>query len=584
MSQRELAGYQSGIVLAGGEKPGTAGKVFLLGALRIVSHDGIDCTPSGTFRKALFALILLGQRGSRSRTALHNMLWPSKDTSNLRTALSVLRRELKPLGSDLIAVDPQRISIDRDRLWVDIFDAPEACVADGVTQIPDLLEGIDLPVGDTEEFEDWLRIERSGWADRYARFPDVSPAPAVTGKMARLMDCAALPKVNHLVPDFGLLPVTSPDLSPQEADLGDAVLNAVGQTVRDLCQSRIYDYRPKAQRGFTLPEGAGPDYLLGLSIVKQGHHLGLSFSVRDAGSGALIWDQSLSGYSGTMVSLDSMAVAGFVDQCSDRLARLVDETSFTDGGRAGTPYQAINLMFQLDEISIDRAEGVLQRGLSDDQGPVFNCLLSYLDTIRVGQNLLDGEPDDAQIERVLTVVETLRTETGDALAMTTAGYALDFLTGDRSRAHELLVGAITLNPTLALGWDHLAMFHFRSGDYDKAFNCARRALHLGSSSPIRYSYETSLCMISMMRGDFQTGAYHGKRALAKAPDFASALTFTAASLAFQAKTDEAQDLLSRIRAYEPDLTIDIFADRALVRCDSTTCDKVIEGLRRAGLE
>ncbi|MEP5760935.1 MAG: hypothetical protein ABJ327_16800 [Litoreibacter sp.] len=584
VSDRESdRGGETGILNAD-DKANVVGRVYLLGALRVVSCDGIECTPSGTFRKALFALILLGQRGSRSRAVLQNMLWPGKHSSNLRTALSVLRRELKPMGDDLFDVESQRISIDRDRLWVDVLDAPESCVADGIAQTSDLLEGIDLPGDDIDGFEDWLRIERSGWANKLAQLTCPTELRPDASRLAVLMGGAAVPKVNHLVPDFGLLPVTSSDLSPDQIQLGDRILDAVGRTVQDLCQSQIYDYRPKAQRGFPQIEGAGPDYLVGLNMVSRGGHLGLSLFVRDAGSEALIWDQSVSGDALTMKDLDSMSVAGFVDQCSDRLTRLVDESSFTEGVRAGTPHQALNLMFQLDDCSMAQAEGLLRQGIAADQGMIFESLLSYLDTIRVGQNLTDGEPDDAQIGRVLKMVERLQQEGADALSLTTAGYALDFLTGDRTRAHELLAAAIDLNPTHAFSWDHLAMFHFRTGEYDKAFNCARRALHLGGNSPLRYSYETSLCMISMMREDYKTAGFYGKRALSKAPDFASALTFTSASLAFLGSSEEAAGLIDRMKEWEPDLTCEIFADRALVRCDSTTCSKIIEGLRRAGLD
>lgn len=570
----------------GAEQSGKSGHIYLLGAMRVETADGIDCTPSGTFRKALLALILLGPRSSRSRTAIQNMLWPGKHSSNLRTALSVLKREMKPLGDDLFEVTPQSVSIDRDRLWVDVLDDPSGCISEGTVGNTELLEGLDLQGADLEDFEDWLRIERTSVEEKLSGTPATPTAVSSTQQMSRvdaILNQAVPVRVNHFVPDFGLMPVFAEGLSPLHTRMADSILDALGSSLAELNQCSIYDFRPEHQRGFTSPDGAGPDFLMGLSVVQQGTHLGLSLAVRDAGTEGLIWDQTMSASADSIHGLDSLAVSGFVDQCTDRLARLCDSASFTDGARAGTPYQALNLMFRLDRDSVEQAGHLLAQGRDEDGGIVFDTLKSYLDTIRIGESYSDGEAEDQQIEQVLKMVERLSVEPRNALAMTTAGYALDFLTGDRAKAHDLLVGAINLNPTQAFSWDHLAMFHFRSGAYDKAFNCARRALHLGSHSPLRYIYETSLCMIATVRGDFRTSAYYGRRALAKSPDFAAALRYTAASLAFLERHEEAKNCVDRMRQWEPNLSLEVFADRALVRNDARTCEQILDGMRKAGL-
>lgn len=561
------------------------GKVYLFGAIRVISKDGVDCTPSGMFRKALFALILMGPRASRSRTVIQNMLWPGKHSSNLRTALSVLRRELKPLGEDLFEVTSQSISIKRDKLWVDVLDDPSACLKSGALENTELLEGLDLAGADIEDFEDWLRIERTALEEKLSNLGSSSPVAVSQGpsRAEVILADAMSARTNQLVPDFALMPVYAEDLSPLHTRMADSILDALGSSLKELCQCGIYDFRPENQRGFASPNGAGPDFLLGLSVVRRAGQLGLSLAVRDAADEGLVWEQTISGDAETMTGLDQIVVSGFVDQCCDRLAQLCESASFANGVRAGTPYQAINLMFNLDRQSVDQAGQLLAQSREEDGGIVFDTLKSYLDTIRIGENFSDGEAEDAQIEQVLKMVERLAKEPRNALAMTTAGYALDFLTGDRVKAHELLISAININPSQAFSWDHLAMFHFRSGEYDKAFNCAKRALHLGSHSPLRYIYETSLCMIATVRGDFRTSAFYGRRALAKSPDFAAALRYTAASLAFLERHEEASSCVDRMRQWEPNLSLEVFADRALVRNDARTCEQILDGLRKAGL-
>lgn len=566
------------------------GRIHLLGAMRVECPDGTDCTPSGMFRKALLAAIVLGQRGSRARSVLHSMLWPGKPSSNLRTALSVLRRELKPLNqtldADLFEVTGQSVTIDLSRVWVDVLDAPGAALGHGHAE-PELLEGLDLPGAQTEEFEDWLRQERSNWADRLDGLKrpvrPAAPAGPASRRLSHMLGAISQTAANPLVPGFGLFPINAVNLSPMHARLADSVLDSLGSSLRELCQAEIYDFRPAASRGFVSPNGPGPDYMLALSVIHRSNHIGLSLRVLDAARETLVWEHTLSADVAAVTGLDSLVVAAFVDQCCDRLAALTDTASFGDTTRPGTPYHAINLMFQLDETSVTRADTLITQATAQDQSIVFKSLASYLDTIRVGESLTDGEPEDDQIERVLHVAKNFAREPDNALALTTAGYALDFLTADAAQAEELLVRAIEVNPAMAFCWDHLAMFHWRRGNYDKAFACAKRALHLSAHSPLRYVYETTLCMISTVRGEYETAAHYGKRALAKSPHFAGALQYTAASLAYLGRSSEAALCISRMREWEPDLSLEVFADRVLVRSDEAACKQLMLGLERTGL-
>lgn len=124
------------------------------GVFRFFGPDGEDLTPSGQRTIAILAILLLSPGHQRSRKWIQDRLWSDRGeqqgAASLRQCVAQLR---KALGKDnpLIVIERGTLALDPDVFRI---LPPET---DHDLQ---LFEGLDIR---DNEFEDWLRGERSRW-------------------------------------------------------------------------------------------------------------------------------------------------------------------------------------------------------------------------------------------------------------------------------------------------------------------------------------------------------------------------------------------------------------------------------------
>src|SRR3954471_5001999 len=163
-----------------GERPEL--RICVIGAFRVLTHDGQDLTPRGRKARALLAILALTQTRRRSRPALQDKLWSDRGSeqgaASLRQTLTEIRGAFGERYRDCLVGDMRGIGLDADRISVDLDTADLSKFASAV-EAPVLLE--DIEVAD-REFEDWLRSQRAGFEQRIASSkPSViqtRPAPA----------------------------------------------------------------------------------------------------------------------------------------------------------------------------------------------------------------------------------------------------------------------------------------------------------------------------------------------------------------------------------------------------------------------
>jgi DNA-binding SARP family transcriptional activator len=145
-------------------------KMSLFGSFHLEGPNGENLTPRGQKARALLALVALAKRGQRSRIWLCSKLWSDRPAeqayASLRQALAEIRKALGVYSESILGADKFDVSLDLSKVSVDAVELRLALTEKGLqhAEVPqeDFLEG--LNVGD-EEFEEWLTIERSRWAD-----------------------------------------------------------------------------------------------------------------------------------------------------------------------------------------------------------------------------------------------------------------------------------------------------------------------------------------------------------------------------------------------------------------------------------
>ncbi len=139
-------------------------RLDLIGPFGLFTRDGQRINITSRKSAALIALLAVSPNGVRTREWLWQMLWGDRERDQARASL---RRELSNLSSILRKADAerlliketQRISVNIEIIKVDVFSIGVEPAQHPAFFNGDFLEGFDLP--GCEEFEDWLREERS---------------------------------------------------------------------------------------------------------------------------------------------------------------------------------------------------------------------------------------------------------------------------------------------------------------------------------------------------------------------------------------------------------------------------------------
>jgi tetratricopeptide (TPR) repeat protein len=573
---------------------GTSSRVaslYLLGPMRLLDRRGRDCTPRGGVLQALLAVLALSPDGTKGRISLQDLLWSGFDQKHgsqcLRAALFQLRRALSGLAIDLIEADKQIVRLRVERIWIDVFEYARAENAVDLRRrhgahLPDLLEGLNVRSSGDDEFEDWIREERQHWGERLEALRQGDDADAPAGA------AEAEPRPGHVVRgvlhgpavqapglSVGFLPVVASPPTARATFIGDTVLDGLGNVLRDVMQAEIYDYRDSHPDPPAHLEGPGPTLFLRAKVLEQDDRLMLTLAAyRRERELAWQWRMDLPGRD------PAVALATCVGQSADRVCETLERTS-RGAGAADTPYHALHTMFRLDDASLAAARHMLQDAHAATGESVHLSLLAYLNSFKVGEHW--ESYDDSMFAETRQLIEAvLEDNPFNSLTLAMTGHACGYILHDYALGRDLLERATRLDASPAICWDHLALNHLYAGRIEEAMHAAETALRLGSFSPFRFTYETTMCMVCTIRGDYARAIRFGERALARRPNFGCALRYMAVCLGHLGQRDAARQLVSRIRTMAPDFSVDWVRNDRLAVANARAKDNLMLGLQMAG--
>ncbi|WP_324754096.1 hypothetical protein [Roseovarius sp. Pro17] len=555
----------------------------MLGPFRLTDAAGRERTPRSAQQQCILAVLALSADAGVSRARLQDLFWGEKDpqlaAQSLRTALHGLRRSLENFGRPIIEIDANRARLVPGAVQVDLLEIAR----DGITALPsharveppDLLEGANI---NAEPFEDWLRDQRSHWRDRIdALLEDDLVAPG---------QAAPLPKTPEPAPDtrpiVGLLAPVVHSRSFQTLYLGEALTDRIASGLRDYIGARTYDYRNlDGGDDLALITATGPDLYLRLRIYEAGGELSIRVLVLRQSTQELMWSVDGGPYAVDRASTDNAEILVLVGEIIERVAQSLAQLPNCGADMPMTPFHALTAMFQLDHTSLDDLRGSLTANWDLTGAPIYPALLAYLNTFRVGEHWHDFDQmlvDDTR--RLISQVEDASHDGGIAFAL--AGHAKGYILHEHDAADHMLDRAIRMSPHSAFCWDHLALHYAYNGRYGDARGASQNALRIGDHSPIRFTLETTRCMIATLEGDFDTACALGKRVLSRRPNFGAALRYTSVSMAHLGDTDGAQDCIKRIRTMDPSFSVSWVQDERMAIRSDRAKNILIDGLILAG--
>ncbi len=171
----------------------------------------------------------------------------------------------------------------------------------------------------------------------------------------------------------------------------------------------------------------------------------------------------------------------------------------------------------------------------------------------------------------------------DAAALSFAGFALAFVTGELDDGADLIDHALDLNPNFAQGWYLGGWTKLYRGELDAAIERQARALRLSPVDPNAYMMNTVMAHAHFFACRYEEAAAWARRALQQQPDFQSALRISSAIYALDGRQAEARAMAARLRTYHPHLRLGNVRDVLGPYRDPSHLSKYVGALRRAGL-
>ena len=530
--------------------------IQVIGAFRLLAHDGQDLTPLGRKARALLAILALTPTRRRSRPALQDKLWsdrgPEQGAASLRQTLTEIRKALGEHYRDCLVSDLHGIGLAARRVTVDIDDADLSAFA-RMVEPPQLLE--DLDVAD-EEFEDWLRTQRAAFERRIetsrAAFdtspppPGLKQGPKSRGEPIVVPHQTAGPTIR---PWVRLLP--PPTVSSEIGlFLSGLVGNHIAQGLADQWGIDIRD------------DGKGPQGVqLRVDALPVSREVAVNIVLLSADGALQLWSGSETISQKYDLLFEAPRLLALVNRAIDVAGQCLSRIDTSpDGSRAFMrAFEAVRRMFKIDLPEVDRADALLGEAYELDSKPVYLAWRAYSRIFYVGEHI------HADRRRLIEEAEEYarRAIEGDphnATVLALTSYVYSFIFHNFPLAHELAELSVRGNPAHPLGHAFLGRAKSYLGEYDAGYAATKRGLDLSGQAPYRYMLHFLHGMAALLSGRFDEAARAGEIACATAPTFRPPQRYLVPLYLHAGKRDQARETFERMRRLEPTFSLEVMRE------------------------
>lgn len=329
----------------------------------------------------------------------------------------------------------------------------------------------------------------------------------------------------------------------------------------------------------------GVQYILSGTISGYGRKVSIYLELSESTTGQVLWTERM-----RINAIDMFAVQEAV--ASEVVSAIAPSVRANELARARrkppsslTAYdlllQALDKLYTLERKAFDDAGKLFRRSMKLDAG--FAAARSHAATwhnFRVGQGWASDPVADSSKAAELSNA-ALMLDHNDAIALAIQGQVLSFTRRDYDRARTFLDRAVRVGPSCHLAWSLSSATHGWTGDGAKAIEHAERALRISPFDPFAYFAEHMLSQGHYVSRDFDKAIFWARRAADRNSRLTSNLRTLSAALVAAGERQEAQRVVQRLQAIEPNFDLDRFEARTPFRSDIR--EEHVERLREAGL-
>ncbi|MBM7067393.1 hypothetical protein [Actibacterium sp. 188UL27-1] len=503
-------------------------RIELYGPLRVLAPDGADLTPRSAKAQGLTALLATGMRMSRSRTWLQDKLWSDRGrpqgSASLRQVLTEMRRVLGPHKDCLIA-NRKTVAFDPVRVLI-THTAPSE------TQ-PEFLEGIDVR---DEEFEEWLRVQRSRM--RAHQSVEVSEAAAREVTAPTRLKKRRLLMVNETAQSPGM-----------EGFFADHFADAVARSLSE--QISVHVMRGDACKPVE------PDFVLRTRASIQSGMAGLRVSMEQGAKGVQLWSGSKLVQAAGAPPVDSEDVLRLVHEATEG----VSEALYTAARLGNEGFDAAVLariglrkLFSMKKSEQLVADGMLSTAFDLHPRGVYLAWRVLLRIVMLIERH-DGLPDDYEQEACDMARRAFELEPMNSMVLAACSNAALILQGDDDGGLEYAERSVQANPANPFAWDCLSMAALYNGRLNKAHRNQVRARHIAGNTPFGHWFDMGCAMTATTNGLVDEALVWARRSAATSPFFHPPLRYLIALYVHSGRMDQARDIVKQLKMMEPDFAV-----------------------------
>jgi TolB-like protein/tetratricopeptide (TPR) repeat protein len=353
-----------------------------------------------------------------------------------------------------------------------------------------------------------------------------------------------------------------------------------------IARNSSFTYKGRAVDVKQVGRELGVRYVLEGSVRKAASRLRITGQLIDTTTGGHLWADRFDGGVEDIFDLQDQVTASVVGAILPRLQRAEIERSKRKPTESLDAYdyylRGMAGLIQWTKDGNDEALSMFRRAIELDP----NFASAYAMAARCyGQRMASGWTTD----RAREVAETARLARqaamlgwDDAVALSTAGFALGYVVGEIEECSGMTDRALVLNANLAWAWYFSGWVKIWLGEPEVAIEHLARALRLSPQDPHAFNMKSATAVAHFVAGRYAEALSWAEAALSERPDHSSAIRVFAASCAVIGLSERAARAMTRLRELDPALRLSNLKHiYPLLKPEQFA--SLAEGLRKAGL-